>query len=316
MNIKPFIIAAGSLSILVIIFGSGCQTKQNTSRAIPIIDCHVHFWDTNRPEPISWPRKEQTQLYRPYLPADYELASASSVVKAVVVVQSGQTIGDNQWNLDVMKENPEMYQGLVGNLSTVIGTNDFNNLFEQLCQDKAYVGYRLSGKYQDGLSDALFRDLEITAKKGKTVDFLVGGYSFADISIIAQRNPTLKIMLNHFAGVKLNGEPLKADWIKEFREIAKHPNVYCKVSALYGRFETSPAPKDLPPYQEILDLTYNTFGEDRMVYGSDWPVSNLTDNYESLVNLTKSYFDNKGQSVCEKLFYKNAIRFYGIRGLQ
>jgi L-fuconolactonase len=88
--------------------------------------------------------------------------------------------------------------------------------------------------------------------------------------------------------------------------------VYCKVSALYGRVKAQPAPKDLAFYKPILDLSVEAFGEDRLVFGSDWPVSEATADYAAVLDLVKGYFTDKGQAVCGKVFRQNAAKVYGI----
>ena len=94
--------------------------------------------------------------------------------------------------------------------------------------------------------------------------------------------------------------------------IAKRPNVYCKLSALYGRFTEQPAPENLAAYKPTIDLALECFGKDRLIYGSDWPVTTLTGNYKSVINLTKAYFIDKEPSLARKVFHDNAIKFYGI----
>lgn len=279
---------------------------------IPIVDTHVHLWDLKRPEGIYWIAKENKTLYRSFLPKDHEPIAKANHVHGVVVVQAGQFLPDNQWNLDITAHNKDLYRGVVGNLSEVIGTDQFKSLFEKLIRDQRYVGYRLSGRYQKGLSEAFFRDLKLTADAGKTVDFLMGGYTLNEVAEVAERIPRLKIIIDHLGGVRLDGKPLDTEWVKQFRAVARHQNVYCKVSALYGRFQEQPAPTDLKSYQSILDLAFESFGEDRLIFGSDWPVSRMTDDYASVVKLTRSYFDSKGTRVSEKLFARNAVRFYGI----
>jgi L-fuconolactonase len=283
---------------------------------IPIIDCHVHLFDLARPEGIGWIKKDDKILYRSFLPADHEPIAKANGVVGVVLVQAGQSLPDNQWNLDISAHNKELYRGVVGNLSEVIGTPAFKPLFEKLCEDPRYVGYRLSGRYQEKLTDEFFRDLELTAEKGKTVDFLMGGYSLEEVGQIAERLPKLRMIVDHFGGVALDGKPLAPDWVKSFQTVAKRPNVFCKVSALFGRFKEQPAPMELAPYREVLDLAWEGFGEDRLVYGSDWPVTRTTGDYAEVVKLTKSYFDGKGRDASEKLFYKNAIKFYRVPDLK
>jgi predicted TIM-barrel fold metal-dependent hydrolase len=122
--------------------------------------------------------------------------------------------------------------------------------------------------------------------------------------------PELRIILDHLGGVKLDGKPLAADWIANFRAVAREPNIHCKVSALFGRWEKQPATQDLAAYQEVLDLAFEYFGEDRLIFGSDWPVTEQTAGYASVLRLTRAYFDSKGPDVSAKLFHQNAEAFY------
>lgn len=277
-----------------------------------IMDCHVHLWTLSRPAGIGWIKKDDAVLYRDYLPKHHEAVAKANGVSGVVLVQAGQSLPDNQWNLDVTAHNPKLYRGLVGNLSEVIGTDGFKPLLTQLSKDPRYLGYRLSGRYQDNLSEAFFRDLKLTAAAGKSVDFLAGAYTLKDITAIATRVPELRIILNHFGNLRLDGKPLDPMWVEDFRTVAKLPNVHCKVSALFGRVEKQPAPKNIDFYRPILDLAYDCFGEDRLIFGSDWPVTETTGDYASVIALTRAYFDAKGPELSEKLFHKNAVRFYAI----
>ena len=277
-----------------------------------IIDCHVHLFTLSRPDGISWIKKDDKTLYRDHLPEDFDPIAKANGVNGVVLVQAGQSIPDNQWNLDVTANNKALYRGLVGNLSRVIGTAEFAPLFKKLCEDPRYLGYRLSGRFQEKPDDAFYQDLELTAEKGKSVDFLVDAYSLKDVDVIAKRVPKLRIILDHFGNIRLDGKPLDSGWVEDFRAVAKNPNVFCKVSALFGRVADQPAPKDIAFYTPILDLAFECFGEDRLVYGSDWPVTKTTGDYASVLKLTRDYFDPKGSAVCEKLFHRNAVKFYAI----
>lgn len=282
---------------------------------IPIVDCHVHLYDITRTEGVTWIKTDNQVLYRNYLPPDFELRAKANHVRGVVVVQAGQSLPDNQWNLDITASNKELFRGVVGNLSKVIGTPEFAPLFEKLAAEPRYVGYRLSGRTPGKLTDQFFADLQLTAEKNKTVDFLCGEYSLADVAEIAERVPKLKIIIDHFGNLELKDAPLDPEWVKRFRTVSEKKNVFCKVSALYGRVAKQPAPRELKFYEPILDLANECFGEDRLIYGSDWPVSETTADYASALKLTKAYFERKGRGVSEKLFFKNAIHFYGISGL-
>ncbi len=294
---------------------TGCQAVDGVG--IPIVDSHVHLWDTARPEGITWIQKDDKILNRSLLPEQHELIAKANGVRAVVIVQAGQSLPDNQWNLDVTAHNKQLYRGIVGNLSKVICTDEFSPLFEKLCRDERYVGYRLSGRYSDTMTDAFFRDLVLTAEKGKTLDVLAGGsgYTLDDVSEIARRVPKLKITLDHCGNVQLDGKPIDPEWVKKMQAVAKFPNVYCKISALFGRVKQQPAPRDIAYYKPLLDIVVQSFGEDRIVFGSDWPVSESSGDYASVLTLTKAYFDGKSAMVLNKLFHANAVKFYDIPDL-
>lgn len=298
-----------------------CLLPAGNSRAenaadIPIVDCHVHLWDIGRTEGVAWIAKDDKVLNRSFLPGHHETIARANGVRAIVVVQAGQSLPDNQWNLDVTAHNKQFYRRVVGNLSKVIGTDAFLPLFEKLCRDDRYVGYRLSGRSGNTMTDAFFRDLQLTAEKGRTLDVLAGAYTLDDVCEIARRVPKLKIILDHFGNVQLNDQPLDPEWVGKLRAAAKFPNVFCKISALYGRVKPQPAPRDIAFYKPVLDLAFECFGEDRLVFGSDWPVSESSGDYASVLTLTKAYFDGKGRQVSDKLFHANAVRFYGVADVQ
>ena len=147
---------------------------------------------------------------------------------------------------------------------------------------------------------------------GRTVDFLTGNWPLTEIEEISRQIPELKIIINHFGGVRLDRGPLDPEWKMAFRKVAERPNVYCKFSALYGRFKKQPAPKDLDIYKPVMDLAFECFGEDRLIYGSDWPVTTQTGDYRSVLTLSKSYFEGKPPALARKVFHDNAVVFYGI----
>lgn len=301
------------LTLLILL--NACQNKPLSVKPEKIIDCHVHLWDTRRPEGISWPRPEHKKLYRPYLPQHIIPIAQKNNVKGIVAIQSGQTIGDNQWNLDII-ENEPLFKGVIGNMSRVIGTDKYKPLLDELSKNRKYLGFRLSGKYEKELSKAFFRDLKLAAEKGLAIDILIGNYTLKDVAQIAQEVPNLRIMVDHLGGVKLDGKPLAQSWKEDFQELGKYKNVFCKVSALYARSVPQPASQNIDFYREVLDLAYEIFGEDRLAYSSDWPCTERVDDYTSVVVLTNSFLKEKGPKVSDKVFYENALNFYKVPGLE
>ena len=119
------------------------------------------------------------------------------------------------------------------------------------------------------------------------------------------------MVLNHEGNC---GDPKKLtqEWKDGIASLAKRRNVYCKVSALvefdgpdYGKAPTDPA-----YYKPVLDHVWETFGDDRLIFASNWPVSEKGTSYEALFNVVATFFSSKGGEACEKFFWKNSQAAY------
>ena len=85
------------------------------------------------------------------------------------------------------------------------------------------------------------------------------------------------------------------------------------MSGIFQRSGRMPAPKELAYYAPIFEVVYEAFGEDRVIYGSNWPVTDRGGEYREQLAIIHDYFAPKGRAVLEKLFWKNAAAFYGVK---
>ena len=94
--------------------------------------------------------------------------------------------------------------------------------------------------------------------------------------------------------------------------MAQHEQVFCKVSGLMDlRSQIQPAPLDLAFYTPVLDALWDMFGAERLVYGSDWPVSKRSGrSYAQVQRLVMDYFSGKGQQALDKYFWENSKKAY------
>lgn len=303
------------LLVLAALF-AGCSTT-NKNNVIPIIDTHIHLYDTTRPEGLPWPPKSDEVLYRPILTEHFDRVSDENNVNATVIVEASKWIPDNQWVLDLVKHDPDRYIGLVGSLE--IGTPDFKKHLEKLSKDKRFVGIRMRerpGGDQFFENEAVWSDLSLLADMDQTLDVLMFQFSLEDVDIVAKRLPKLKILINHVAGANIEGEPAESDWVSAVQNVAKNKNVYCKISGLFQQSNRQPSPKDVSFYQSELDVLWKAFGADRLVYGSNWPVTMRGGTYGEYLAIVRSYFSDKPRSAQKKYFYQNALKFYGLPSLK
>jgi L-fuconolactonase len=286
-------------------------TRANPGKDIPIIDTHIHLYDTARKGGVPWPPATDKVLYRPVLTGDYDKVAEENNIAATVVVEASDLVEDNQWVLDLTKGNPKRYIAVVGNLP--VGAEEFAGLVERFSKDPRFVGIRLRQRPAGNFfNDNTWRDLELLGEKGLVLDVLLADFNLAEVSLIAKRVPKLKILANHLTGLTITPLSPENSWAEEVVKLAANPNVYCKVSGIFQRSGQIPAPKDLGYYEKVFKVVYDAFGEDRVIYGSNWPVTDRGGEYHEQLSIIHYYFKKKGKRVMEKLYYKNAEAFYGI----
>jgi predicted TIM-barrel fold metal-dependent hydrolase len=277
------------------------------------IDCHTHFYDPTRPQGVYWPSKKDTALYRTVLPKHFLEEAAPLGVTRTVVVEASAWVEDNAWLLEQAASGPAI-AGVVGKLFP--GTPEFAKHLKRFSTDPIYRGIRID---QPAIHSGLERpeflaDIKRLAEAGCEVDASGGPDMLPDIVRLANLVPDLRIILNHCASGGIDGKPPPKAWIFGLRAVAKHPQVYCKVSGLIDFAVPKPGtktnPTDVDFYRPILDALWDILGEDRLIYGSNWPVCGQWASYKTVFTLAHDYVSARGQTTVEKFFRKNAITAY------
>ena len=119
------------------------------------------------------------------------------------------------------------------------------------------------------------------------------------------------MVINHVGGVVIDGRDPDLSWVEAIRSAAEYSNVYCKVSGLASATKRTPAPLETGFYAPTLDVLWDAFGEDRLIYGSDWPVCSRYADYADVLRVVREYIDTKGKDAAEKYFWKNSKAVYG-----
>jgi predicted TIM-barrel fold metal-dependent hydrolase len=198
----------------------------------------------------------------------------------------------------------------VGNLPA--GTAEFRTELDRLARNPLFRGVRLRDVSSSRLVDpAVRRDLRLLAEKNLSLDINGGPDLLPAIARLSAELPSLRILINHVANVRIDGERPPAAWLEGMQAAAAQPNVYCKVSGLVegsGRRNSAPAAVDF--YRPVLDHVLKCFGEDRLVYGSNWPVSGLFADLATVHSIVKTYFSERGEKALRKVFAQNCYAFY------
>jgi len=278
-----------------------------------LIDTHIHFYDTTRDIEMAWPPKNDAVLYKPHLPAEYSNLAKASGVTGVVIVEASDHLEDNRWVLDLVASD-DFYMGLVGNID--VYREDFEEQLSKLKQDKRLVGLRPRGPKPINFTDEIvLKNLKTLADHNLTMDYLTNGGGIPGIEAIdtvARAIPSLRIVVNHCLGYNFDGNPPPQDWAKAVKRLAENKNVRCKISGLYQRSVPQPAPQSIDHYRSVLEVLWKNFGKERLIYGSNWPVTKHTGTYKSFVQLVDTFISEKGQDAREHYYWKNAATSYRL----
>ena len=310
MNISRRMFLRTSATTAATVVG-GCMTARPIAPA-SIIDTHVHFYDPSRPKGVPWPREDNALLYRTVLPKDYRALPVPQVVDGVIVVEASPWVEDNQWVLDLAAKE-SLIVGMVGNLP--LGTPAFAGLLERFAANSLFRGIRIRrGSLEARLADPAFlRDLQELARYGLCFDVQSSSAWLAHAERLARAVPELSLIINHVAGAQVTGGPPDDTWLRLVDSLACHPQVFMKVSGLVAgtRCRAGDAPTDPAFYAPVLDALWDRFGPDRLIYGSDWPVSGRNAKLATVQGVVMDNFSFKGRDAIDKVFWKNAQRAYG-----
>ena len=276
-----------------------------------VIDSHTHFYDPTRPQGVPWPERSDSLLYRKVLPADYRALAQPLAVTGTVVIEASSWVEDNQWILDLAAADPFIV-AFIGNLP--VGASSFRPLLERFARNPLFRGLRVSGRaVMEGTNNGEFlAHLAELAERGLSLDVLGGPEGLLSVDQVARRIPGLRIILDHLAGVRINGETPSSEWREAMTRIAQRPNLFCKASGLVEATGVAgrTAPGDVNYYRPTLEFVWDRFGEERLVYGSNWPVSERFAEVAQVQQIVRQFVSEKGDAAADRFFWQNARTVY------
>jgi L-fuconolactonase len=270
------------------------------------LDSHQHFWKYDAAQ-YPWIPKN-SPLHRDWLPADLAPLLAAAGLDGCIAVQARQTVEESRWLLGLAAESP-IIKGVVGwvdlrserapeQLAELSANPKFRGV-RHVVQDEPDVNFMLGADFLRGIGHL--------HHFGLTYDILIFPQQLPAAIELAKRFPKQPFVLDHIAKPHIKDRTL-SPWREQIRELAKTPNVMCKVSGMVTEADhASWKADDFAPY---LDVVAEAFGEDRLMYGSDWPVCLLAGSYERVFGLADGYFARFPAAARQKALGENAARFY------
>ena len=274
------------------------------------LDSHQHFWSYDAAQ-YPW-IPPGSPLHRDWLPRDLEPLLKAAGLDGCIAVQARQTVEESRWLLKLANESPIM-KGVVGwadlrservgdQLAELAAHPKFRGV-RHVVQDEPDAGFMLGAEFQRGIAQL--------HQFGLTYDILIYPMQLPAAIELVRKFPGQPFVLDHIAKPPIKDGTL-SPWREQIRELAKAPNVLCKVSGMVT--EADHAKWNAEDFAPFLDVVFTAFGEDRVMFGSDWPVCLLAGSYERIFTLVSDYVRQFPTPAREKLFGENAARFYGING--
>ncbi|MGH9449964.1 MAG: amidohydrolase family protein [Terriglobia bacterium] len=280
---------------------------------IPAIDTHIHLFDPERPGGVPWPAKENSVLYRPALPERYREVTRGLGIARAIAVECSPWFEDNQWVLEVAEHDPTVI-GMVGNLAP--GDAEFRAHLERFRRNPLFLGIRYGNLWGRNLGKQLARPefisgLEALADAGLALDTANPDLALVLAAVrVTDRVSGLRVVMDHLPQLEPPPDAASRRALEtHLRELGERPQVYVKVSQVLRRVDGQ-VRCDVDFYRDRLDQLWAIFGEDRLIYGSDWPNSDQWGSYSRVVSVVREYFAGKGAAAAEKFFWKNSIAAY------
>lgn len=274
------------------------------------IDAHQHFWDLERFDYpwMSGPGLEP--LRRDYLPPDLESLLRPAGMDRTVFVQARHDVEESRWVLS-LAERHDFVAGVVGWVD--LASPGCEDQLVELGSHGRFVGVRhITHDEPDDdwvVRPDVVRGLRVLERHDVPFDLLFRPHHLRHVPTLAREVPGLSMVIDHLAKPPIR-EGRMDGWRDDFEAAARFPNVSCKLSGMVTEADCKGwTADDLGPYVQVA---LQAFGPDRLMFGSDWPVSTLCASYLQVVDALRKALGPLSADETDQIFRRTAERVYGL----
>ena len=274
------------------------------------IDAHHHLWKYSAAE-YGWISPEMRAIRRDFLPEELEKLMHHFGIEGTVTVQARQTLEETAWLLELARKHAVM-RGVVGWVPLTEGAGVKRHL-ERFAGDKKLRGVRHVIHDEADPRYILREDFNAGVRSlrnfGLRYDILIFEKHLPAAIEFVDRHPNQVFILDHIAKPRIK-DRVMSPWDRNILEIAKRPNVYCKLSGMVTEADMKRwTPADLQPY---IDVVLRAFGPKRLMYGSDWPVMLLAGEYVRWYDVVTNAISKLSKAEQERIMGGTAMEAYGL----
>jgi L-fuconolactonase len=273
------------------------------------VDAHQHFWLYNEAE-YEWIDDSMAALRRNFLPDDLKTELDHNDFQGSVVVQTRQTLEETRWLLDLADRFPWVL-GVVGWVD--LRAPDVRSQLEVLARNQKLVGIRhlVQSEPDDRflLQPEFLRGISILEEFNLAYDILIYTRHLSIAAEFVECFPRQRFVLDHLAKPPIRSGNIDS-WALGIARLAAFPNVSCKLSGLVTEADWRHwQPEHIIPF---LDVAFESFGPDRLMIGSDWPVCLVAASYAKVVQVVRDYLLHKKPDCRDRVLGGNAQRFWRL----
>jgi L-fuconolactonase len=280
----------------------------------PIVDAHVHLWN---PRHFRMPWLDGNELLNhPYELAEYRTHTAGVEIAAMVYLEVDvarpYALPEARWVVERAVEDPRL-QGIVpwapleyGELARAFlaelrGISPLIKGIRRIVQSEPEIDFCLRPDFVAGTR--LLPEYDLSC------DICINRHQLPATTELVRRCPETRFVLDHCGKPNIREHELEP-WRRDIEELAALPNVCCKVSGLVTEADWQQwTAEDLAPYvAHVLAV----FGEDRVMFAGDWPVSTQASTYPRWVETLDKLTAHLSDTAKRKLWAENAGRFYRL----
>ncbi|WP_322094473.1 amidohydrolase family protein [Paraburkholderia bannensis] len=280
------------------------------SAEVAQIDAHQHYWDPARGD-YGWLTPSLSGLYRRFLPGDLAPLRASCGVARTVLVQAAPTLDETRYLLDLARHDDSI-AGVVGwvplddarapDIIADLAREPKLRAVRPMLQDLPDDDWIATADIARGVQALIAHELAF--------DALIFARHAAALDAFLARYPTLRVVIDHGAKPPLkDGAASFETWSRAITRLARHDNAHCKVSGLATEAASGWDDDTLRP---VIAHLLASFGANRLMWGSDWPVLNLNGDYARWHASARRLLAHLDAHERAAVFGGNAAAFYRL----
>ena len=281
----------------------------NSVQKYKVVDAHHHAWQYSQKE-FAWISDDMEVLRKDFMSKELQQVFAANDIFGSVAVQARQSEEETLFLLDLTSEN-EFILGVVGWVDLcskhIANRLSYFSRFEKLKGFRHVVQDESDDQFM--LGESFLRGVSALSEYNFTYDILIYPKQLSAAIELVQRFPNQRFVIDQMAKPLIK-DKLISDWEKSIRRLAECPNVWCKVSGMITEANWHEwSHEDLVPY---LDVIFDAFDLDKIMFGSDYPVCLLAGSYMEVKQVLQKYLVRFSEEDQAKVWSENATKFYKL----